>query len=314
MTHEEYAALPGLSNSAMTDLAVSPLRYWHKWLNPEYVPEPPTPQMQFGSALHCAILEPSEFDKRYACELIPPEDCLVTIAELRAFLLNIGRRASGTLKADIIAQVQEAAPSAPILDVLQAQHAREHEGKVIFPAADWQRILGARDSLLSEPRVKAVLDGPGHAEECLIAQDKDTNVALKCRADWVTPDAIWDFKTFVQKRGASIDKSVTDAIFYERYYRQAYFYSLIRGWPQVQPDFILAFIEAEPPHEVRIRALRPKSGGQANLYWTRSMIEVRGLIATYKECMDHFGPERPWRYAAEVTPLEDSEIPQLGYS
>jgi hypothetical protein len=162
--------------------------------------------------------------------------------------------------------------------------------------------------------VKAVLDGLGHAEECLISADKDTNVALKCRADWVMLDAIWDFKTFTQKRGASIDKSVTDAIFYERYYRQAFVYSLIRGWPNWQGDFIMAFVEAEPPHEVRIRALRPKMGGNVNLYWERARIEVRGLIVTYKECMDHFGPERPWRYAREIEALEDQEIPQLAYS
>ncbi len=293
----------------MTDLAVSPLRYWHKWLNPAFVKEEPTPQMQFGSALHCAILEPAEFHSRYACELIPPEDCLTTIAELRAFMANIGLRATGTLKADIITQVQTAAPTVPILDVLVAEHARQHEGKVIFDQATWARIAGATESLMSEPRVLAL---PIGSVEEPMSREVD-GVLIKARLDLVFPDATWDYKSFVQKRGASIDKSVTNAIFYEAYYRQAYVSNLVRGWPRWDGDFIMAFVESEPPHEVRIRALRPKMGGQVNLYWERSRIEVRGLIATYAECMAHFGPDKPWRYAADIVPLEDQEIPQLAY-
>jgi hypothetical protein len=41
----------------MKDLAVSPLRYWHLNLNPNRPPRIETPEMQFGTALHCLVLE-----------------------------------------------------------------------------------------------------------------------------------------------------------------------------------------------------------------------------------------------------------------
>ena len=84
MTHEEYRAAPGLSHSMLRQLAVSPLRLWARCIDPNREKEVPTPEMEFGSALHCKVLEAAEFDKRYACA-ISAEDypgCLVTMEDL----------------------------------------------------------------------------------------------------------------------------------------------------------------------------------------------------------------------------------------
>jgi hypothetical protein len=152
------------------------------------------------------------------------------------------------------------------------------------------------------------------------ARDKETGVLLKARMDWVAPKRTLDLKTFSATRGKSIDKCVTDAIFYECYYRQAYFYSLIRsmqeggsGNAQTAPEFVMVFVESDRPYEVRIRSLLPKCAGNVNLYWERARVECRSLIRVYADYSERFGA-KPWRLEQDVEPLMDEEMPQLAWN
>jgi hypothetical protein len=328
MPAEEYHATHGLSVSGMKDLAVSPLRFWHKWLNPDRQPDEPTPAQQFGSALHCAVLEPGEFDKRYACELIAPEECLVTIDDLRTWIRSKGGTPKGTRKDELIAQCYGFPGEPPvILETLKVMHAQANDGKVIFKADDWQRLQGAVGSVKAEPRVQQLLTD-GRPEVSMFATDPETDVLLKARMDWVAPKCTVDLKTFTQQRGKSIDKCVADAIWYERYNWQAYLYSFIRtlqpgadsrgvgptARASAVPPFVLVFVESEPPHEVRIRELRPMMNGAVSILWERARADVRELIRLYARYMEHFGAEKPWRYAQEIEPLDDAEIPALAFA
>jgi len=58
-----------ISKSGLDLIHKSPLHYWEKYLNPMHI-EKKTPGLILGSAVHCAVLEPYEFGKRYA---IAPE-------------------------------------------------------------------------------------------------------------------------------------------------------------------------------------------------------------------------------------------------
>lgn len=311
---QEYQSAAGLSHSAMKDLMISPLRYWYLHVNPDRPVIEPTPEQQLGSAIHCSVLEPTEFDKRYACEIIPPEGCLVTISDIREWICSKGFKPKGTRKDEIIVQAYSIPGEPPvILDSLLLQHRNEHAGKVIFKADDWLRIKGAAQALLDEPRIQHTLCGVGAAEVRVSRIDPDTGILLKGLLDWSAPSLIMDLKTFAQKKGKSIDRSIADAIFYEGYYRQIYFYNLLRGWPEWRGESIMPFVESEPPYEVRIKSFRSKVGGNANVYWTRAMLEVRSLIRLYTDCMERFG-EEPWRTAQEINPLEDEDIPQLAYA
>lgn len=60
MTQPNY-----LSKSRLDLIHKSPYLYWWKYLSGQYVEPEPTPALTFGKALHCRILEPSEFGKRY---------------------------------------------------------------------------------------------------------------------------------------------------------------------------------------------------------------------------------------------------------
>jgi len=320
----DYFAAPGLSNSGMSDLAVSPLRYWYNHVRLDREPEEPTPQMAFGTALHCAVLEPDQFEKRYARELDLADypGVLRTMEDLRGHLTGMGVKPKGTRKADVIAQVLEYCPDYPIWDVLERDHALEHEGKEILSADFWCRVNRCTEALRLEPALERILSDPnGHAEQPVFVTDPDINVNLKAKMDWTTPTCTFDVKTFSQKRGKSIDKSVADAIWYEQYYRQAWLYSHIRalvmgggfGGAQNAPEFVMAFVESDPPHEVRIKALRPKCGGQVNLYWERARVECCHLMNLYADCIREFG-EQPWRTTQDVTPLYDEDLPGMAFS
>lgn len=320
MTEQEYHAAGGLSHSGLKDLAVSPLRYWHLWLNPKRQPKDPTPEMIVGTALHCAVLETEQFDKRYACELNPPENCLTTIDDMRQWLRDAGHSPKGTRKSEVILQVQAIDADVPILEVQQERHLKAHVGKTILSIEDWNRVAGCSEALMAEPRIQELLQA-GRAEVPLFAKDPDTGVNLKSKLDWISPVATLDLKTFTQKRGKSIDKSIADAIFYEFYYRQAYFYSMMRALtdgnakisgPQAAPEFVLAFVESEEPHEVRLRSLRPMTAGSPNLFWERARVECRNLIRLYADCVARFG-DKPWRSRQDIDPLVDEELPGMAY-
>jgi hypothetical protein len=321
--YAEYEKMPGLSYSAMKDLAVSPYRYWYWHLNPNRPERKESAEMRFGTALHCAVLEPNEFDRRYCREVDEDDfpDCLVTCEDLRDFLKSKAVKFTARTKAELIGLVQAVDPNAPILDVLRERDEQENAGKVRLSREDWYRARQCADSLRSEPKLRAILQD-GQSEVVLQAIDPETKVPLKARLDWVTPTVTLDLKTFSQKHGKSIDKSVANAIFYEQYYLQAYFYSHLRALvsgnakisgAQTAPEYIMAFVESEEPHEVRIRSLLPKSAGQVNVYWQTARFECRELLRTWADCMDRFGGSKPWRDPRSIDPLADTEIPQLGW-
>jgi len=314
MTKAEYFALPGLSQSGMKDLAVSPLRYWFLHINPDRPEDKPSAEQQFGNAVHCAVLEPEQFESRYAveCEASDYEKCLVTIADIREFITSKGHKPKGTLKADLIIQAHSIDSSMPILDIELARAARANEGKVVLSKFDRDRAMVCAGALREEPQLRPILEAE-HAFAELSITTEENGVLLKGCLDWVWPGGFLDIKTFQQKSSASIDKTVTNAIFYEAYYRQMYFYAKLKGWPEWKGEAVMAFVESVPPHEVRIRSFQPKSGGQATLYWQRALLETRDLIAKYKYYSDRFGAA-PWREDCKIEVLEDEEISQLAYS
>jgi hypothetical protein len=319
MSAGEYFAADGLSASGMKDLEVSPLRYWYLHINPDAPLKIPTPEMEFGTALHCAVLEPDQFDQRFAREFVPPDNVLDTINEIRAFAEASGFKPKGTRKDEVIQQVLSIFPDAPILQVLDARYLAKHEGKTIIKLEIWERVAGAARALVEEPEVRKALSA-GSPEVAMTAKDPETGVTLKARIDWVRDDLTMDLKTFAQQRGKSIDRSINDSIWYEKYYRQAYFYSLVRGLQgsdkaasaQSAPPFLMPFVESEQPHETRIRELRPKIGTEVNLWWERARVDTRRLIRQYAECLHRYGAKH-WREWQGRDPLVDEDMKALAF-
>lgn len=316
---EEYHARLALSQSGMKDLAVSPLAYWYRTINPERPSCEPSAEQRFGTALHTLVLEGDDvFRERYACALNKEDlpNCLVTVDDLRGWLRDKGKKPEGTLKAGLIAQVQAVDPSVVIWDVICAAHREENDGKTICEPDEWARIHGAADALLSEPKLAEILRD-GEAECSIFDVDPDTQTPIKVRLDWLAPNCILDLKTFSQKRGKSIDECVADAITYEKYYRQAFFYSSVhqRATGRNKPlKVVMAFVESDPPHEVRLRELRPTNYDIAalNVYWEKARIDVRYFCGLWRDCMIEFG-DKPWRRQQRIELVHDEELRGISF-
>lgn len=65
ISNKEYHKSPGISNSGIGLILDCPLRYWDKHINPDKPENEETPSMRFGEMVHCFLLEPEEFSKRY---------------------------------------------------------------------------------------------------------------------------------------------------------------------------------------------------------------------------------------------------------
>lgn len=70
MTNEDYHSSPGLSKSALDNIAKSPFYYQWKLKNPDSLKE----SLIFGGAYHCKILEPHTFSKLYYLTDTQPRD------------------------------------------------------------------------------------------------------------------------------------------------------------------------------------------------------------------------------------------------
>lgn len=315
----EYHAIPALSNSGMKRLAISPLSYWFHEINPARVAAKESAEMTFGTALHCMVLEgEAEFYKRYAVGISQddyPDTLLVKVDDLKGWLQERNCKTKSVRKDDLIRDVQAIDATVPIWDVLVEEDRRNNEGKIVLCKSEFQRLSNAADALLAEPRLRSIL-ASGEPEVSLVSHDPISGTPLKARLDWVSDDFILDLKTFSQKRGKSIDQTIADAIFWEGYYRQAFLYTTmhqrITGRKKAA-RFVMAFVESDPPHEVRLREFRPTTDGVMNVYWSRAQLEVNSYCQLWMQYVRRFG-EKPWREEQRIEVLLDEEMRALAFS
>ena len=105
---ETYHSTPGLSRSQLWELTKSPLHFWHKYRNPDYVKPAKTEALIFGDLVHTLVLEPQFFDCRFV--ISPKFDKRTKIGKHSAMIFesSIAGRTSITQddkdKADLMAK------------------------------------------------------------------------------------------------------------------------------------------------------------------------------------------------------------------
>lgn len=118
ITFAEYGAWKAASYSALKTLRDgNPAKLRWKLDHPSE----PTPQMILGSAVHCFVLEPKEFEKRYA---MGPADARTKEGKMR------------------LEELRAAKP-----------------GAAIFRPADWETVVGVTLAIKSHARANLLLDG-----------------------------------------------------------------------------------------------------------------------------------------------------------
>ena len=144
------------SKSSLDLIHQAPAKYHAKYLDPN-APKPEQKNyFNFGSAFHCAVLEPELFRNEY---IVAPS------------FSGVGS----------VAKKQE-------FDQVN------HDKKQIS-LADYQKIQGMAESVKGNPKIARLLSS-GEAEKQFNWIDTVTGARCKCKPDWITPDGyIVDLKS-----------------------------------------------------------------------------------------------------------------------
>lgn len=214
-TNDEYHSGPGVSKSHLDAIAnASPLHYWHKYINPERVRNPPTMAMIMGSAVHSAVLEPDLFPSEYV--------------ESPGF-----DRRTKNGKADAEAFEQANA------------------GKVVLSPEDYATCLAVRDAVHRHPVASGLLHG-GKAEQSFYAVDEETGELIKCRTDYLHDSGamIVDLKTTDDASPSGFGKSAANY----RYPIQTAWYNhvLDSAFGEHPANWVFLAVEKSPPYAIGI--------------------------------------------------------------
>lgn len=222
MTNDEYHSAPGISKSHLDAIAEkSPRHYWHEYLNPNRDPsEGDSPALLLGSAIHSAILEPSDFEDRYA---VAPE------CDRRT---KLGKE-------------------------VYAAFLALNDGKEVLSASDYRTCIRIRDAVHAHPVASGLLTG-GVAEQSIFASDPETGELIKCRVDYLLnglSGMIIDVKSTPDASPRAFGHSAA-AFRYD--IQPPWYFDVLQAAFGIQPtQFVWLAFEKLPPYAVGVYFARP---------------------------------------------------------
>lgn len=151
LSNAEYHASPGISNSGLGLIDESPATYI--WNQRAPVDEDKTKALDMGTALHCILLEPDEFKKRF---IVAPE-------------FNRRTNAGKEEEQEFLSECSEL-------------------GKTIMTAEEGRKLNFMRESALAHPDAKWLLESEGHAEASIYWSDSETGELCRIRPDRIIKD------------------------------------------------------------------------------------------------------------------------------
>lgn len=259
---------PGISSSGLSAVARSPAHYWERYLNPHRERPAPTPAMEFGTAVHTAVLEP----ERFALEYMPAP-------------VGAPRRPTAV-------QMNAAKPSAATLSAIDfwRQFDAEHAGKTIMDPRDFDACKRVRNAVEYHPAADILL-ASGESELSMFWDDD--GVLCKVRPDfWNTEGWLVDVKTTEDARSDAFGRSCWN---YRYFVQSAYYMDGVAAATGVNPSgFIFLAIEKQPPYAIAVYVASPRmllAGAK----------EYRRNLATYRYCRT--ADDWP-AYPQEITPID----------
>lgn len=202
-----YHGWPGIGSTALSRLARSPAHY-------RFGAPAESPDLAFGSAVHCRVLEPAAFDDRYC---VAPD---------------VDRRTKAG-KAD--------------WEAFQAVNA----GRGVLSADDWQAVEAVGRAVHAHPAARALLDAAADRELSGLWMCPDTGLALKLRADAIADlggeYVCCDLKTSRDASRRAFERS----IWTYRYDLQCVHYlSGLAALGRPCDSFVFIVVEKQPPFAV----------------------------------------------------------------
>lgn len=146
ISNEDYHAGDGVSKSQLDMVAKNPALL--KWVKAAPEDEEKKSALDMGTALHCLLLEPKEFDKRF---IVAPEF----------------NRRTNQGKADEAAFMKDVAGM----------------GMTVMDAEQGRKLKLMRDSAMAHPAARWMLEAPGHCEASMYWNDEETGELCRIRPD-----------------------------------------------------------------------------------------------------------------------------------
>lgn len=146
ISNDDYHAGPGVSKSQLDDIAVDPACFLWRSNAPE--DDEKKAALTMGTALHCLLLEPDEFDKRF---IVAPEFNRRTNqgkAEEQAFLAQIAS-----------------------------------QGMTVLDAEQGRKLQLMRDSVMAHHSARFLLESEGYCESSIYWNDEETGELCRIRPD-----------------------------------------------------------------------------------------------------------------------------------
>lgn len=271
LTNEEYHSGPGISKSHLDDIAVSPLYYWDKRINPDREPEEIKHCFAVGDGTHKLVLEPGTFEQKYAVgfDKSAYPDALATVDDMKQALAAEMLPTSGS-KPELARRLVEEAgyPRDKILMYLEQDYKATLGDKIIIPAKDYKDMLNMLRAVHRHPWAGGLLSSVEVEQSFFVTRrvaviDHDTGkvigeeeVLCKCRTDAITTDGrfVVDLKTTddvsLSGFGATIAR--------RRYEVQAAWYLdiLYDLYGEDAPrDFVFIAVQKTRPYDVAVHYL-----------------------------------------------------------
>lgn len=211
-TFAEYQAINAVNISTLIHILESPKAYAHALASPSS----DSPALAQGRALHCLVLEPSEFSRRYVISPYAdgrtdaakawPEYFRLAVFEpdrLASMLVvspfeDYRTKAAQAWKAEQLAVGAEIVKASDLLMITEP--AKGYSASTldrnfeVLTRDQAGRLMAAADEVRAHPQVQRLLTG-GAAEETWEWVDPETGIRLKGRTDYVGAMGLIDLKT-----------------------------------------------------------------------------------------------------------------------
>jgi hypothetical protein len=215
----DYNEIKAVNFSSLKYLARSPKLYKYRIDHPE----PPKPEFLIGNAIHCRVLEPEEFDNRYA-----EWDVL-------------------TKKGDKLAPRRGAA--------LDEWKVLRSGAEPLLPA-EMEAVKFAGDEVWADPDASEVLKGCRH-EEPLTWTDPETGLKCKGRVDGIKPSCVVDLKSARDPAPWAFKASAGRMLYHMQLSMYQTGATVLRKIDGKTLPYIIA-VEKEPPFDVVTYQLKPE--------------------------------------------------------
>jgi hypothetical protein len=241
MDFQTYLTHPGINKSKLDSIAKSPLHYWSRWIDPNFIPPAPTPAMEFGTALHTAVLEPERFQIEYAQA---PDVSRTTKAGKEAWA--------------------EAAEG----------------GKKLLKTDEWWSVQYMLRSIMEHPMARKILNARGVSEQSLFAVCPHTGLELKCRADFLTASGwIIDLKSTQDASVSGFQRSVASFRYHVQAAHYLNVCRLATG--EAPRGFAFIAVEKTAPFAVQVFEASPELIKAGGLEAMRNLRAIESALKTY---------------------------------